>query len=339
MPLNNAFTQSTADATVYYDFGDASDATIIRASDTTMGMEENEVEDILNDLATPSISNGNPTTINTIGNPPSPTDSRPETHMFQQSLPSSPLRARFSNLVLQAGTPPPVLHLFPELKRDDLIRIMSHQLEARDLHRLQPTIHSDGSPDVGENIENATFDSLYLLLLRYFEIVSMYFAQDYLITLAFFEFLAHFQSISSKYEWPAVRQYTLSFFDCRRVEMYDSNDYSGWLRPDEALSEKYLVGHEKGGALSLVSSTTISIPDTAPPQVVPQPTNVNNSDEASRKATLFIGFLCSFVGLILAAIVMIPFSLARLLFTSNKGAEKRLEETVKEEEESFDFYD
>lgn len=268
-------------------------------------MEENEVEDILSVLTPSSNTPDDKTTMESITAPSVPPRASEDeilksTATIGRSGPlvlhsASPFPVAFGNLnatTSQTGSPPPVLSLFPELDRDDVVCIMTHELCGKDLYKLytRPTTGDDNNVD--KDSEYTTFKSLYLPLLRYFEMVSIYFAQDYSLPMVFFEFLAHFQDITSQYEWPAVRQYTLSFFNHRRREVIESNNYSGWAIRDSYLFERYLSGNEKGCAEeypSMSSSTTISISDITP--VISPPVTVDIDDEASHTIPLLIGFI------------------------------------------------
>ncbi|PPQ80745.1 hypothetical protein CVT25_001866 [Psilocybe cyanescens] len=310
--LDDFMSSSGPDTTIYYDSVDSSHVAT-HTADTTR-VEEHEVEDLLALVSSPTEKSDDASSMKM--------NSRPSLHITQVTPPATPVAVRpyassplpvfvevedtssttlgrSSPLVSQSPSPsapstpvatksrltslPPLLSLFPGIEPHDIMSVLAHELRATDLYRLG-TRHTHNRAHKDYN----TFDSLYFPLLNYFSILSIHFANDYMVPLVFFDFLSHLQDISSEYEWPAVRQYTIEFFNRRRVEMFENSDYSRWSFCDTDLAEEHLSASKKVlieecGAIS--SSTTAVITDDVHRHIPPTTMAV----ESSQVVPLLIG--------------------------------------------------
>jgi len=84
-------------------------------------------------------------------------------------------------------------------------------------------------------------------LVTYFNILSAHASvqSNRTVPFVFFQFINHFQKISSKYKWTAVVEYTLAFLASRRLEMLEQGDYSKWAYRDSELAPEHLLGNKK----------------------------------------------------------------------------------------------
>ncbi|KAF6750251.1 hypothetical protein DFP72DRAFT_744359, partial [Ephemerocybe angulata] len=146
--------------------------------------------------------------------------------------------------------------LFPDVEAAQITAIITHEFRGADLHKLDSR-YRDKDLDVFISAEGTierrnkgekdykSFDALYQPLITYFAILAAHIPNQRTIPFVFFQFLIHLQKISKDYEWTAVLEYVMIFFNRRRMEMLESGDYSQWAKPDAALMAEYVYAHRK----------------------------------------------------------------------------------------------
>jgi len=134
------------------------------------------------------------------------------------------------------ATPPPPAEALSVLRatfvkiEEKLIEsIITHQLLARDLYKLQPQYTS--KEDLREASLYKNPGAVLHPLHVYFAILSEYLNYS-AITLVFFRYLNHLRDLINVYEWPTVLEYHQAYFDHRVFDMHTWGDYGSWGLPD-----------------------------------------------------------------------------------------------------------
>ncbi|KAF6765517.1 hypothetical protein DFP72DRAFT_747193, partial [Ephemerocybe angulata] len=146
--------------------------------------------------------------------------------------------------------------LFPDVEAAHITAIITHEFRGIDLHKLDSRyrdkdldvfISADGSIERRNKgaKDYKSFDALYQPLITYFAILSAHIPNQRTIPFVFFQFLIHLQKITKEYEWTVVLEYTMIFFNRRRMEMLEGGDYSRWGIPDASLMAEYVYAHRK----------------------------------------------------------------------------------------------
>ncbi|KIJ98418.1 hypothetical protein K443DRAFT_680851 [Laccaria amethystina LaAM-08-1] len=110
---------------------------------------------------------------------------------------------------------------FAKIEEKLIESIITHQLLAQDLYKLQPQ---------------------YTLIVQepwchssplhvYFAILNEYLNHS-TITLVFFRYLNHLRDLINVYEWPTVLEYHQSYFDHRVFDMRTWGEFGSWGLPD-----------------------------------------------------------------------------------------------------------
>ncbi|KAF6744095.1 hypothetical protein DFP72DRAFT_826402 [Ephemerocybe angulata] len=147
--------------------------------------------------------------------------------------------------------------LFPDIEAAHITSIITHDFRGSDLYKLDSRYRDkeaaftfNGSTGQFETSNRAakeykTFDMLYIPLVAYFSILSAHLPGQPTVPLVFFKFLVHLQKLARDYEWAAVLEYSIIFFNRRRMEMLESGDYSHWALPDNGLMAEHIYAHRK----------------------------------------------------------------------------------------------
>lgn len=155
------------------------------------------------------------------------------------------------------ASPPSLRSLFPDIEAAHITAIITHEFCGTDLYKLdsryrdkEASFAFNGTTGQFETSNRAakdykTFNALYLPLVVYFSVLAVHVSPQRTIPLVFFQFLTHLQKIADEYEWSAVLEYTMVFFNRRRMEMLENGDYSKWATPDAALMAEHIFAHKK----------------------------------------------------------------------------------------------
>ncbi|KAF6751041.1 hypothetical protein DFP72DRAFT_1012906 [Ephemerocybe angulata] len=147
--------------------------------------------------------------------------------------------------------------LFPDIEAAHITSIITHDFRGSDLYKLDSRYRDkeaaftfNGSTGQFETSNRAakeykTFDMLYIPLVAYFSILSAHLPSQPTVPLVFFKFLVHLQKLARDYEWAAVLEYSIVFFNRRRMEMLEHGDYSHWALPDNGLMAEHIYAHRK----------------------------------------------------------------------------------------------
>ena len=151
--------------------------------------------------------------------------------------------------------------LFPHIDEDILNAILSHDLPAAELYKLDTrritesqwnmvdledsTVQVRSVPSAREIYRD--LDSLLVPLNTYFSILCVHGlanGQPPTLPCHFFKYNSHLVKIASQYEWHAVLLYHFAFF-ARRCNDMLLGKYAGWEKIDVDLMEELLVQHRK----------------------------------------------------------------------------------------------
>ena len=129
--------------------------------------------------------------------------------------------------------------------------IITHQLLAQDLYKLQPQYTS--KVDLREASLYKNPGAVLHPLHVYFAILSEYLNYS-AITFVFFRYLSHLRDLINVYEWPTVLEYHQSYFDHRVFDMHTSGDYGSWGLPE------YKLMNQLGFTHHCMSTPEITVP-------------------------------------------------------------------------------
>lgn len=146
---------------------------------------------------------------------------------------------------------------FPDIEAAHITSIINHEFRASDLYKLDSqyrdkeasfafngaTGQFETSNKPAKNYKD--YNSLSIPLVAYFDILSYHVAPQRNVATFFFRFINHLQEIAHEYEWHAVLEYTVVFFNRRRMEMLENGDYSKWATADPALMTRHVFAHKK----------------------------------------------------------------------------------------------
>lgn len=181
----------------------------------------------------------------------------------------------------QLGASPSLRSLFPEIETVHITAIINHDFRGADLWKLdsryrdkEPAYAFNNTTGQFETSNRAakdykSFNSLYIPIVAYFNVLSAHIpstTSQRAVPFVFFHFLTHLQKIAAEYEWAAVLEYTMVFFNRRRMEMLEFGDYSKWAVPDTGLMAEHIFGNKKVVAKAGTSSPkNSSAPSRTPP--------------------------------------------------------------------------
>jgi hypothetical protein len=179
----------------------------------------------------------------------------------------------------QTGASPSIRSLFPEIEAAHITAIISHDFRGADLWKLdsryrdkEPAFAFNSTMGQFETSNRAakdykSFNSLYIPLVMYFNILSAHIPStpQRTVPFVFFHFLTHLQKIATEYEWAAVLEYTMVFFNRRWMEMLEFGDYSKWAVPDPGLMAEHVFGNKKVISKAGSSPKNSVTPSRTPP--------------------------------------------------------------------------
>jgi hypothetical protein len=180
----------------------------------------------------------------------------------------------------QLGASPSLRSLFPEIEAAHITAIITHEFRGADLWKLdsryrdkEPAFAFNSTTGQFETSNRAakdykSFNSLYIPLVTYFNVLSAHIPPSPArrsVPFVFFHFLTHLQKIAAEYEWAAVLEYTMVFFNRRRMEMLEFGDYSKWAVPDTGLMAEHVFGNKKVIAKAGSSPKNSPSPSRTPP--------------------------------------------------------------------------
>jgi hypothetical protein len=149
-----------------------------------------------------------------------------------------------------------------ELKAWDLSKLDSRYRNKEDRQTLSlggvQLSYTDAAPR-----DYKSLNAIVVPLSEYFAILYMYAqptGQSDWVARQFWRYNVHLSKIAAEYEFAAVVEYHMEFFQRRRGEMQRHGDYSGWGRPDVELMSTRLYDRRKPTTTSkkLLSSSSQS---------------------------------------------------------------------------------
>jgi hypothetical protein len=154
-----------------------------------------------------------------------------------------------------AGASPSLRSLFPDVKSACVTAVITHDLEAADLYKLdirvkdaEPTysLSAAGTFEMNMSKHRAykSIGSILSPLHTYFAILSAHLPNQPAPTVYFYRYLTHLFNLSTEYEWAAVLEYHTLFFNRRRNDML-AGSYDGWGASDISLLSSYVYPHRK----------------------------------------------------------------------------------------------
>ncbi|KAJ6472619.1 hypothetical protein C8R45DRAFT_835798 [Mycena sanguinolenta] len=162
-----------------------------------------------------------------------------------------------------AGASPSLRSLFPDIKSACITVVITHDLEAADLYKLdvhvkdsEPTysLSAAGTFEMNmakhkayKNLNSVVFPkapTVFFPLHTYFAILTAHLPGRSAATVYFYRYLTHLATLASEYEWAVVLEYHTLFFNRRRGEML-TGSYDGWAVSDVGLLSSYVYPHRK----------------------------------------------------------------------------------------------
>ncbi|KAJ7623665.1 hypothetical protein FB45DRAFT_689011, partial [Roridomyces roridus] len=145
--------------------------------------------------------------------------------------------------------------LFPDVKPACITSVITHDLEAADLYKLdvrvrdsEPTysLTATGTFEMNMTRHKAykNLNSVLLPLNTFFAILMAHLPTRSAATVYFYRYANHLATLAADYEWPAVLEYHTLFFNRRRGEML-AGSYDGWGTSDVGLLSLYVYAHRK----------------------------------------------------------------------------------------------
>lgn len=143
--------------------------------------------------------------------------------------------------------PPPSLRsLFPDIESACITSVITHELKASDIYKLDPRLKdsessfiltgaglqlNDSKHKSYKNLNSIIFPlhTYFGILLEYIPAISSHGLASY-----FLWYLTHVEKLATEYEWAAVLEYHMLFFNRRRNEMITGH-YTAWASPDLTL--------------------------------------------------------------------------------------------------------
>jgi hypothetical protein len=155
-----------------------------------------------------------------------------------------------------ASIPPSLRSLFPDIESACITAVITHELKASDIYKLDPRLKDSESSFIltgaglqlndskHKSYKNA--NSIVFPLHTYFAILLEHIpaSSSRGIAAYFFWYLTHIETLATEYEWAAVLEYHILFFNRRRTEM-QSGFYTAWSSPDLTLLSTHVYPHRK----------------------------------------------------------------------------------------------
>ncbi|CAK5267102.1 unnamed protein product [Mycena citricolor] len=197
-----------------------------------------------------------------------------------------------------AGAPSSLRSLFPDVEPAVLVLVISHELKAQDLYKLDGrvnemeatfSLNANGifERNVSGHKQYTSPATVIHPLHTYFAILTAHLASVPAVPAAvrtsaptyFYRYLGHLTSLAAEYEWKAVLRYHELFFNRRRNDMIDGL-YANWAYPDVGLLSMHVYQHRRTAS----PVTSGSGNKTAPAKRSPPPTA--NASEVCRNFNL-----------------------------------------------------
>jgi hypothetical protein len=173
-----------------------------------------------------------------------------------------------------AGASLSLRSLFPDIKPACITAVITHELEASDLYKLDVRVKDSNATysfsasgalemDMSKHKSYKNFNSIALPLHTYFAILTAHLPSRTAATVYFYRYLSHLTTLVTEYEWPAVLEYHTLFFNRRRNDML-TGSYEGWATSDIGLLSSYVYPHRKVPNVTSKSSKKATSPATEP---------------------------------------------------------------------------
>ncbi|KAJ7744892.1 hypothetical protein B0H16DRAFT_1277957, partial [Mycena metata] len=146
--------------------------------------------------------------------------------------------------------------LFPDTESACITAVITHELKASDIYKLDPRL-KDSEPSfivtgAGLQLNDSkhksykNLNSIVFPLHTYFAIILEHIppSSPRGIAASFLWYLTHVETLATEYEWAAVLECHMLFFNRRRTEM-QSGHYSAWSSPDLTLLSTHVYPHRK----------------------------------------------------------------------------------------------
>lgn len=155
-----------------------------------------------------------------------------------------------------ASIPPSLRSLFPDIESACITAVITHELKASDIYKLDPRLKDSESSFIltgaGLQLNDSkhksykNVNSIVFPLHTYFAILLKHIpaSSGRGIAAYFFWYLTHIETLATEYEWAAVLEYHILFFNRRRTEM-QNGFYAAWSSPDLTLLSTHVYPHRK----------------------------------------------------------------------------------------------
>ncbi|KAJ7608624.1 hypothetical protein DFH06DRAFT_1111148 [Mycena polygramma] len=155
-----------------------------------------------------------------------------------------------------ALVPPSLRSLFPDIESACITSVITHELKGSDIYKLDPRLKDSESSFIltgaGLQLNDSkhksykNVNSIIFPLHTYFAILLEHIpaSSGRGIAAYFFWYLTHLETLATEYEWAAVLEYHVLFFNRRRTEM-QNGFYTAWSSPDLTLLSTHVYPHRK----------------------------------------------------------------------------------------------
>ncbi|KAJ7196065.1 hypothetical protein GGX14DRAFT_299285, partial [Mycena pura] len=155
-----------------------------------------------------------------------------------------------------ASLSPSLRSLFPDTESACITAVITHELKASDIYKLDPRLKDSESSFIltgtGLQLNDSkhksykNLNSIVFPLHTYFAILLEHIpaSSAHGIASYFLWYLTHIETLATEYDWAAVLEYHILFFNRRRTEM-QSGHYTAWSSPDLTLLSTHVYPHRK----------------------------------------------------------------------------------------------
>ncbi|KAJ7786684.1 hypothetical protein B0H14DRAFT_2231534, partial [Mycena olivaceomarginata] len=151
--------------------------------------------------------------------------------------------------------------LFPNIKPACITVVITHELEALDLYKLDVRVKDSNTTysfnvsgilemDMLKHKSHKNFNSITLPHHTYFAILTAHLPSRTAATMYFYHYLSHLTTLVTEYKWPVVIEYHTPFFNRRCNDML-TGSYEGWATLDIRLLSSYVYPHRKAPNIML----------------------------------------------------------------------------------------
>ncbi|KAJ7926778.1 hypothetical protein B0H13DRAFT_1599388, partial [Mycena leptocephala] len=146
--------------------------------------------------------------------------------------------------------------LLPDTESACITAVITHELKALDMYKLHPRLKDSESSFIltgmGLQLNDSkhksykNLNSIIFPLHTYFAILLEHIptSSHHGISSYFFLYLTHIETLATEYEWTAVLEYHMLFFNRRWTEM-QAGIYPAWSSPDLTLLSTHIYLHRK----------------------------------------------------------------------------------------------